>query len=107
MTAREVLDCIKEREATAEEKRAQARRNPDPIFNASMMLAIQGSQMDVARLVAAVEAVLGLHPKSCEINGSAGCEHGDECPVLVCAPCGESWPCPTVAAVEAALKEGE
>lgn len=43
--------------------------------------------------------VLALHPKTCEINGDKGCEHGDGCPVLVCGPCGESWPCPTVRAL--------
>lgn len=44
--------------------------------------------------------ILALHPKSCEMMGSDLCEWGDECTVLVCGPCGEDWPCPTVKALQ-------
>jgi hypothetical protein len=61
-------------------------------------------KLSTAHLTAAVEAVLALHPQSCEINGGSMCNWKDECPALVCGPCGDSWPCPTVAAIENALE---
>lgn len=50
-------------------------------------------------LLVALERVEALHPRTCEINGDKGCEHGDTCPALVCGPCGEPWPCPTIEAI--------
>jgi hypothetical protein len=46
----------------------------------------------------AIEAVLALHPKTCDMSG-ANCVE-DDCPMNVCGPCGESWPCPTVKALQ-------
>jgi len=51
-------------------------------------------------LVEAVLAkVLPLHPKACEQIGGS-CELGENCPTVICGPCGESWPCPTVKALQ-------
>ena len=42
--------------------------------------------------------VLALHPKTCEQIG--GCCELENCPTMICGPCGETWPCPTVAALQ-------
>jgi len=60
---------------------------------------IAAAPSTVTHLLAMIERIEALHPKTCEINGDRGCEHGDACPVLVCGPCGEPWPCPTIAAI--------
>ncbi len=69
-----------------------------------------GAIHDVPALLAAVEAVLELHPVRPNINhdGSPSTTHGGWCHV-----CSDRWgashpfPCPTVTAIQAALGEGE
>lgn len=58
----EFLEPIQFRVEDAGAKRQRARNDPDPIWNASMMLAIQASSADVPKLLgalAAAEAALG------------------------------------------------
>lgn len=68
---------------------------------------IAAAPTDVARLVAAVEAVLAVH----EPMDAAMFSGRHERIVKVCTGCGtddgnwQRWPCPTIAAIEAALKE--
>lgn len=58
--------------------------------------------LDLARKQAsALETVRELHSRECEINGDGSSCGIDNCPVQVCGPCGESWPCQTMAALEA------
>jgi len=51
-----LLAPVQNRVDQAEAKRAQSRANPDPIFDAAMMLAIQASSMDVPPLLGALAA---------------------------------------------------
>ena len=53
---------------------------------------------DTARLLAAVKAVTEMHRREV-IAVHEG--HGEE---ATCTECGHYWPCPTVSAVEAALR---
>ena len=59
---------------------------------------IAASPTDTARLLAAVKAVTKLHRREV-IAVHEG--HGEE---ATCTECGHYWPCPTVSAVEAALR---
>jgi hypothetical protein len=72
---------------------------------------IAAAPADVARLTAAVEAVLALHK---EVEGYRfGAVPGAAPDYGVCSTCFTDderpapWPCPTVAAIENALKEGQ
>ena len=72
------------------------------------------------KLLAALEAVAALHYADAEVEGlypqacSEGpCEHGDDCPEVTITPCYGcstpgwnyiAWPCPTIAAIEEALR---
>lgn len=65
---------------------------------------IAQAREDVPKLVAALRAVEAVHPRTCEQSGRRDC--GDAaCPVLVCGPCGDSWPCQTIAAIREALDD--
>lgn len=60
---------------------------------------IAAAPTDTARLLAAVKAVVALHTQhtsrcGCDIPDGAG----------DCEECDQPWPCPTVSAVEAALR---
>lgn len=51
---------------------------------------------------AKIERVQALHSKTCDISGSnceAVADPSMKCTMLVCGPCGESWPCPTITAL--------
>jgi hypothetical protein len=68
---------------------------------------VYGPGSDVAFLLglarkqqAALEAVRKLHPRTCEINGDSTDCNESKCPMLVCGPCGEGWPCPTIRALD-------
>lgn len=62
------------------------------------------SRGDVAHLIAAVEAALAEHPTlrlGCIIHlGRSDCECE---PLIICAKCAVTHPCPSVAAIRAAL----
>ena len=88
-----LLEPIQNRVDDAKAKRARSRANPDPIWDASMILAIQASSADVPKLLAAVQAMAAIHRH--ELT-----EYRED---LTCTECGQYWPCPTVRAVEAAL----
>lgn len=59
-TIKTLLQPIQNRVDDAEAKRARSRAKPDPIWDASMILAIQASSADVPKLLAAVQAVSDL-----------------------------------------------
>lgn len=93
-----LLEPIQNRVDEAEAKRGRSRANPDPIWDASMILAIQASSADVPKLLAAVQAVTALH------EPGTGYFTTD----VACQTCSNSigfvlYPCATVAAVLAAL----
>lgn len=92
-----LLQPIQNRVDDAETKRARSRANPDPIWDASMILAIQASSADVPKLLAAVQALAEVHEPDIAA-GPDGEGITDYCPA-----CSTYWPCPTVAAVVAAL----
>lgn len=99
------LGAVRARMNEAESKRERSRREPNPIFDAGMILAIQVSSADVPGLIAQVESdaakiatVLEIHKKvwhECiNLDGSKyagwicdGCTGVGEINVLTIHPC--------------------
>ena len=94
------LDAIKARAAVVAGK-PDNREPTEKEFDAL----IDGAVHDVPTLVAALEAVLELHPAEATGYGDWTCK--------VCVTAGShdwestAYPCPTVAAIQSALGEGE
>lgn len=64
----ELLKPIQSRVEDAEAKRERCRKNPDPIWNASMMLAIQASSADVPTLLGALAAAESALDQMSEVS---------------------------------------
>lgn len=72
----------------------------DPRAEANAAFIIN-ARSDLPALIAALRAVEAVHVSTCEASGM-NCDN-TVCPVRICGPCGETWPCPTITAIREAL----